>query len=236
MIHIAICDDEKPFVEHFLQLLTRYSDEQGQAIRTTVYNDGLALIERYDPSIDLLFLDIRMRLVDGLQAAEHVRRQDERVGIIFLTTFADYALKGYEYQATNYILKPLGYARLKTELDRFISRRRRTEAPALVIANNGGHFKVPLRAIHYIETYKRNLLVHTEQGDIVCYQSMKEMEARLAENDFVRCHTSYLVNLPYVKDVKKLELELVSGEHVPISQPKRKSVMARLADYWGDQL
>ena len=165
-----------------------------------------------------------------------MRRCDAEVGLIFLTTFAEYALVGYHYQATNYIVKPLGYARLKSELDRFVRQRRREEAPALVIANDDGRFKVPLRSIRYIETYRRNLLVHAEQGDIVSYKSMKEMEERLAENDFVRCHTSFLVNLFYVKDVQKLELELLDGEHVPISQPKRKSVMARLADYWGDQL
>lgn len=236
MIHIAICDDEKPFVDHFLALLARYSEERGEAIKTTTYDDGLALIEHYDPTIDLLFLDIRMRLIDGLQAAAHVRRQDAQVGLIFLTTYTEFALDGYTYQATNYIVKPLGYARLKAELDRFIARRRAEEASVLVIANDEGRFKVPLRAIHYIETFKRNLLLHAEQEDIICYCSMKEMEAQLAGNDFVRCHTSYLVNLFYVKDVKKLELELVSGEHIPISQPKRKAVMARLVEYWGDAL
>lgn len=236
MIHIAICDDEPTFVNHFRQLLDRYSAENGEPLKLTAYDDGLALIEQYDPTLDLIFLDIRMPLVDGLTAAEHVRRCDAEVGLIFLTTFAEYALEGYQYQATNYIVKPLGYARLKSELDRFVRQRRREEAPALVIANDDGRFKVPLRSIRYIETYRRNLLVHAEQGDIVSYKSMKEMEERLAENDFVRCHTSFLVNLFYVKDVQKLELELLDGEHVPISQPKRKSVMARLADYWGDQL
>lgn len=236
MIHIAICDDEPTFVNHFRQLLDRYSAENGEPLKLTAYDDGLALIEQYDPTLDLIFLDIRMPLVDGLTAAEQVRRCDAGVGLIFLTTFAEYALEGYQYQATNYIVKPLGYARLKSELDRFVRQRRREEAPALVIANDDGRFKVPLRSIRYIETYRRNLLVHAEQGDIVSYKSMKEMEERLAENDFVRCHTSFLVNLFYVKDVQKLELELLDGEHVPISQPKRKSVMARLADYWGDQL
>ena len=130
-----------------------------------------------------------MPLVDGLTAAEQVRRCDAKVGLIFLTTFAEYALEGYQYQATNYIVKPLGYARLKSELDRFVRHRRQQEAPALVIANDDGRFKVPLRSIRYIETYRRNLLVHAEQGDSVSYKSMKEMEERPGENDFVRCHT-----------------------------------------------
>lgn len=177
-----------------------------------------------------------MRLVDGLTAAEHVRRQDAQVGIIFLTTLADYALEGYQYDATNYIIKPLSYARLKAELDKFIRHRLREQKPALVVVNDDGRFKVALRSIYYIETHKRNLLLHTEQGEIVSYKSMKEMEERLSASDFVRCHTSYLVNLFYVKDVKKLELELLDGARIPISQPRRKATMARLADYWGELL
>lgn len=233
MIHVGICDDEKVFVDHLTQLLARYSDETGQEIKTTAYYDGLELIEHYDTTLDLIFLDIRMRLVDGLKTAECVRKQDERVAIIFLTTLSEYALEGYQYQATNYIVKPLGYARLKSEMDRFIARHSKETLPALVVANDDGRFKVPLESIHYIETYKRNLLLHAEQGDIVCYKSMKEMEAELATADFLRCHTSYLVNLFYVQNVQKLELTLVTGEKVPISQPKRKAVMTRLAEYWG---
>lgn len=236
MNHIAICDDEKPFVKQLTALLERYSEESGRLLKVTPYDDGLDLIEQYDPTIELIFLDIRMRLLDGLKTAEYVRQQDAEVGIIFLTTLADYALEGYQYQATNYIIKPLGYARLKAELDKFFVRRQKEDTPSLVIANDDGRYKLPLKSIRYIETYKRNLLVHAEQGDIICYKSMKEMEAQLKGADFVRCHTSYLVHLFYVEKVEKLDLTLSSGEHVPISQPKRKAVMARLADYWGEML
>lgn len=76
------------------------------------------LIEKYDPSIDLIFLDIQMRLLDGLHTAERLRQMDENVGLIFLTTLTQYGLEGYKYQATNYIIKPLKYVRLKAELDR----------------------------------------------------------------------------------------------------------------------
>lgn len=236
MYHIAICDDEKPFVDQLTRQLERYGAESGRPLKVTTYDDGLALIEHYDPSIDLIFLDIRMRLVDGLKAAEYVRKQDAEVGLIFLTTLAEYALEGYQYQATNYIVKPLGYARLKSELDRFFGRRQKQDAPALVITNDDGRFKVPLRSIRYIETCKRNLLVHAEQGDLIAHKSMKEMEERLDAHDFLRCHTSFLVNLFYVENVEKLELVLAGGARVPISQPKRKAVMARLAEYWGDLL
>ena len=107
MIHIAICDDEKEFVLHLTELLKRYAGESGEEIRISVYYDGLELIEKYDTTIDLIFLDIQMKLVDGLHTAGRIRQMDEKVGIIFLTTLTQYGLEGYKYRADNYIIKPM---------------------------------------------------------------------------------------------------------------------------------
>lgn len=236
MLHIAICDDEKDFVEHLTGLLLQYSRDTGREIKITAYYDGMELIEKYDTTIDLIFLDICMKMVNGLHAAERIRQMDENVGIIFLTTLTQYGLEGYKYQATNYIIKPLKYVRLKSEMDKFIRRRQKDETPSLVFANDTGKYKVSLKSIRYIETYNRNLMFHTENENIICYKSMKEVEKQLQDKSFVRCHTSYIVNLFYVKGIKKLDIELITGETIPVSQPKRKEFMERLADYWGDFL
>ena len=231
MTHIAICDDEKSFVAYLNELVTRYAAETGQEIKISLYYDGMELIERYDSSIDLIFLDIQMKLVDGLRAADRIRRMDEKAGIIFLTTLTQYGLEAF-----NYIIKPIKYVRLKAELDQWMKKHQKEENPAIAVANDTGKYRVFLKSLRYLETYKRNLLLHTEQEEIICYKSMKEMERELAGQGFVRCHTSYIVNLFYVKGVKKLEIELVTGEKVPISQPKRKEFMEKLADYWGELL
>lgn len=236
MLHVAICDDEEKFVRHLTGLLRQYSEETGQDIKITAYYDGMELIDHYDATIDLIFLDIRMRLLDGLHTAGRIRQMNENVGIIFLTTLTQYGLEGYKYQAASYIIKPIKYTRLKSELDKFIGRIQKEENPSLIIANDTGKYKVFLRSIRYVETFNRNLMFHTDQENILCYKSMKEIERELEDRDFVRCHTSYLVNLFYVKGVKKLDIELITGETLPISQPRRKTFMERLTDYWGDFL
>lgn len=170
------------------------------------------------------------------RAAEQIRKLDSKVAIIFLTTLTQYGLEGYQYQATNYIIKPLQYIRLKAEMDKFLARRQTEPDPFLLIVNDTGKYKVFLRDLRYIETFNRNLLCHTEQENILSYKSMKEMESTLQGQGFARCHTSYLVNLFFVKGVKKLEITLVTGETIPISQPKRKEFMERLTEYWGDLL
>lgn len=236
MLHIAICDDEAAFVSHLEGLLARYQEETGTALKISVFRDGADLVDPYDPSLDLIFLDIQMASMDGLRAARRIRALDSRVGLIFLTTLAQYGLEGYQYQAENYILKPIQYVRLKAELDKFLVRRQRQADPFLLISNDTGKYKVDLRELGYIETFNRNLLCHTQQENLICYKSMKEMEAQLKGKGFARCHTSYLVNLFYVKGVKKLELSLITGETLPISQPKRKGFLEELTEYWGDQL
>lgn len=236
MIHIAICDDEKSFVARLNEQLERYAAETGEEIKVTVYYDGMELIEKYDTSIDLIFLDIQMKLVNGLRTAEHIRRMDENVSIIFLTTLTQYGLEGYKYRADNYIVKPMKYVRLKAEMEQWRKRHQKDESPSVVISNDTGKYKIFLKSLRYVETFNRNLLLHTEQENILCYKSMKEMERELEGMGFARCHTSYLVNLGYVKNAKKLEIELITGEKLPVSQPRRKEFMEKLAAYWGDML
>ena len=222
LLHVAICDDEETFVQHLNALLTRYAQETGIALKISTYRDGADLVDPYDASLDLIFLDIQMCAMDGLRAAEQIRKLDSK--------------EGYQYQATNYIIKPLQYIRLKAEMDKFLARRQTEPDPFLLIVNDTGKYKVFLRDLRYIETFNRNLLCHTEQENILSYKSMKEMESTLQGQGFARCHTSYLVNLFFVKGVKKLEITLVTGETIPISQPKRKEFMERLTEYWGDLL
>ncbi len=204
MIHIAICDDEKEFIAHLTELLERYSKENGEEIKISAYYDGLELTEKYDTTIDLIFLDIQMKLVDGLKTAARIRQMDEKAGLIFLTTLTQYGLEGYRYQADNYIIKPMKYVRLKAEMDRWLKKHRKDDSPYIVVTNDTGKYKVFLKSLRYAETFGRNLLFHVEEENIICYKSMKEMER-------------------------------VTGEALPISQPKRKEVMERLAlDYQDD--
>lgn len=236
MLHIAICDDEQKFTEQLHELLKHYEQEAGELFRITTFCDGSELIDHYDTTIDLIFLDIKMNKMNGFKTAELIRQKDSQVSIIFLTTLTQYGLEGYKYQATNYIIKPMKYARLKSEMDRWIETHRKNDVSSIIVTNDTGKYKIPLKSLRYVETFNRNLLLHTEDENIVCYKSMKEMGQELCDYSFARCHTSYIVNLFYIKGVKKLEVELITGQKLPISQPKRKSFMDQLTQYWGDML
>lgn len=142
MFHIAICDDEKELIIDLKSLLRRYEEESGRELCVSEFGDGSELLQNYQSDFDLIFMDIQMEKLDGLKTAEKIRRMDDTVGLFFLTSLPQYVWKGYEYGAANYLLKPLKYARLKMELDRFFSRYQGKEEPYLSFANDTGKYKV----------------------------------------------------------------------------------------------
>jgi DNA-binding LytR/AlgR family response regulator len=236
MYHIAICDDEKKFTLDLQGLLARYSAETGQVIKVSSFMDGAELIEEYPLDADLIFLDIRMEKMSGLQAAEKIREKDANVSIVFLTSLAQYALEGYKYSAASYIIKPIHYSRLKSELDKLLVQNTHKGATYIIAENDAGRYKISLSSLSHIETFNRNLMLHTDKENIISYRTMRDVERELESHSFVRCHAGYLVNLFYVKQIEKLEIELINGDIIPISQMKRKLVLEKLSEYWGGKL
>lgn len=237
MYQIAICDDDQSFIQDLKINLERYAVDTGREFYFFEFHDGIELLENYQPDFDLIFMDIKMEKLNGLKTAEEIRKTDSTVGLFFLTSLSQYVWKGYEYGAINYLLKPMKYGRLKMELDRFFSRYQGREEGYLSFSNDNGKYKVLYKNLRYAETQKRNVLLHFDEQEQVIYKNMKEIASLLeAQRQFARCHASFIVNMAYVKSVENLEAVLTTGERVPISQPKRKEFMAKLADFWGDML
>lgn len=237
MYQIVICDDDQSFIQDLKINLERYAADTGREFCFFEFHDGIELLENYQPDFDLIFMDIKMEKLNGLKTAEEIRKTDSTVGLFFLTSLSQYVWKGYEYGAINYLLKPMKYGRLKMELDRFFSRYQGREEGYLSFSNDNGKYKVLYKNLRYAETQKRNVLLHFDGQEQVIYKNMKEIALLLeAQRQFARCHASFIVNMVYVKSVENLEAVLTTGERVPISQPKRKEFMAKLADFWGDML
>lgn len=237
MYQIVICDDESSSIIELKTILTQYANETGKEFAFYEFHDGTELLQNYQMDFDLIFMDIKMEKLNGLKTAGEIRKIDDTVGLFFLTSLPQYVWQGYEYGAINYLLKPLKYGRLKMELDRFFARYQGREEAYISFSNDSGKYKVLYKDLRYAETAKRNVLLHFEDEEQVIYKNMKEIASLLEkQRQFARCHASFIVNMAYVKSVEDLEVVLRTGERVPISQPKRKEFMAKLADFWGDML
>ena len=129
---------------------------------------------------------------------------------------------------------PLERRRMEMELDRWVGTLLQKEEPYICFHNDTGNYRILLKNISYIETYNRNLLIHTAEQNIVCYWKMKDMESKIVSYGFSRNHSSYIVNLFYVENIEKNEVKLSTGERLPISKTKKKEFMEDIAEYWGN--
>lgn len=234
MLRIAVAENEKQCRQDLQDHIHRFAKESGVPCCADVYSNGSGLLEHYKGQYDVLFLDIQMGGLDGLKTAEEIRRLDQKVVIVFVGSTAQYAIRGYCVQAANFLLKPVGYHTLAEELKKAAERARRDSARYLLVRTEHGLNRLEISAISFIETMERRVLIHAGGLEYQCKEAMKDLERRLTENGFFRCHNAYLVNLAYVESVERSAV-IVDGCRLLLSRYKRKPFLEALSQYTGGQ-
>jgi len=235
MIRIAIVEDEKRYQEQLKEYLHQYEKEHSCSFDITVYTDGDEIADNYRCEYDIILLDIKMQFMDGMTAAEKIREKDGQVIIMFITNMTNYAIRGYEVDALDYILKPITYFAFVKKLERAVARLgRREQKRSVRIQVSSGVQKIFVEDICYIESNGHVLVFHTIKGEYKTYLNMKDMEDELGAHNFFRCNRGYLVNLKYVDGVYD-GCAMVNGDSLVISRAKKKEFMSALADYIGEE-
>lgn len=229
-MHIAVCDDEDLFREYLKGLLLEYSFRMNEEIRISEYSCGDALLEAYlqrrIDGCDLIFLDIRMDGMDGMETAERLRAEGCGCLIVFLTSLVEYAPRGYEVNAFRYLLKE----QAKTDLGRVLDacRRELSGEEYFCFAYERCRRSIPKRDILYFESRKRLVILHTAGEEYQFYQKLDELELQLSGEGFLRCHRSFLVQERHIKSWKENALWLEDGSELPVSRTYEKEVNRRL--------
>lgn len=231
-LRVAIVEDEDAAARDLEDCLTTYCARQGISCTAERFRDGAAFLDQYAPRYDIIFMDIKMPGVDGMSAARALRRADSVTTLIFVTSMVQYAVKGYEVDALDFIVKPVQYFSFEMKMKRAVqavSLKRGRE----VLLSVGGVVRVlPSSAIYYVEVMNHDLTYHTSEGDFTVRGKLSAVEQELPGEAFFRCSTSYLVNLQHVTKVEG-ELVRVGGGDVRISRGRKKALMAALAAYMG---
>ena len=235
MVNIVICENDKNDQEFVKDKVVEILDDLDIEYEIKVYNSGDDLLEGYDKYTDIILLDIQMDGLDGMETARKIREFDDNVEIIFITSFVEYALEGYEVNAYRYLLKHVKDENLRTSLINCLNDRNFVKR-SIVIKEGDTRIKISLKDIMYIEVQGNDITVHTLKDTYRTKGTMSNFETEINSNMFVRCHKSYLVNLEYIKSIKRYTSILVNDEEVPLSRNKYKEIKDRFFEMIEDKL
>ncbi|MHB8127998.1 MAG: LytR/AlgR family response regulator transcription factor [Mobilitalea sp.] len=236
MIKIAIVEDEAIYSDQLNGYLTKYQEEYYEDMKITIYSDGEDIIENYNVQFDIILMDIEMRFMNGMKAAETLRKIDKEVIIMFITNSPQYAVNGYSVDALDYILKPITYFSFSQRLNRAISRMKNRSKQFITITNKSGIWKIDCSDIYYIESNGHRLTYITSQGKFESTSiSMKKIEQTLKEDVFFRCNSGYLVNLEHVLGIDE-DYAIVNKTRLLISRSRKSEFLKALINYMGDSV
>ncbi len=234
MLNIVILEDRTEQAERLTQMLLDYAAANGDfAYSLTVYDRSIPLLTEYKCDADILFLDIQVPDMLGMEVARRIRQMDDRVMIIFITMLTQYAIEGYSVGAFDYVLKPVRFEEFSTKMDR--ARRmlaHQNTSMTLEVRTKEEIRRLNVDEISFIEVSNHDILIHTDSETIRQWGNLKSYEDKLAPAHFVRCSAAFLVNLKYVRAVNGASVT-AGGQELPLSNTRRKEFLAALAQYKG---
>lgn len=236
MIKISICDDEISFCKSLEQMLMNYAHSYGISIDIKMFTSSFCFLDSYSPDTDIVFLDILMPLQNGLSVAKELRKKDPNVCLIFLTSLRQYVFKGYDFQAYQYILKPITARRIELLMNELIPKIRQDDRQYIFVKVKGDVHRIDISDLIYIETQSRKALLHLFSGTLLVNKKLQDFENVLPQNSFFRCQASFIVNLAYIKDITGYQIYLTTDDVVPISKQKKRTLLEHLALYLGGEI
>ena len=229
MLRIAICDDETDARDALRIQLEQVLIEETEEI-VYEFSSGVnaaSWLEKHPGEIDLLFLDVEMKGLSGMDTAEKIRTFNNDLIIVFVTGYSDYVFDGYRVGALDYLMKPVSIERLMNLFHRVRAKLTREESQTFTIKNIDGTWRFKLCDILYFYSDRRKVTLVTPNGKYPFYAKLDEIEARLASH-FVRIHQRYLIN-PAAVDYLRNDSVMLGDTELPCSRRYKEAAIARIA-------
>ncbi len=217
MLSIAVCDDEVIECCNMEKRIKRVMEEMKIPCIIRQFRSGGELLQTLE-SFDIVFLDIIMQEMDGMKTAQLFRRKAFDKILIFVSSSREYVFEAYDVEAFQYLLKPVEDRKLKNVLQKAVQKTERRSQEFIIVSRERQKKKLFLDDIYYFEIQGRIVDAHGPEGIFTYYEQIGELENKLRDKGFFRCHKSYLINLKYVDGYNRQEVILENGERIVIAK------------------
>lgn len=233
MINIGVCDDELQHRINIKELLNKLLNTYPISYNIYEYSSGEELLNNYPENLDILIMDIQMKLINGMETAKKIREFDENLEIIFMTSFLEFMQDGYEVKAYRYILKPITESKISKNILSCINEIIKKRSNYLTINVKNYIDRIKIDSILYIETDRPNILIYTSDKIYSTKMSISKIEKILSEYGFFRCHNSYVVNLKLIESMNNNTITL-KNKSIPVSKYRTKALKLAITNVLGD--
>ncbi len=236
MVTIFLCDDNQQMINKYSNLINKLAHKNRITFTLSTFESGEALFFHLSDSpnqADIIYLDILMGALNGIETAKQLRKLGCNSEIIFLTTSEDYVFEAFDASPVQYLVKEsTSEERFEEILLRAVSLGEGKKTEMFVCESSSVRKVIPIKDISYFEIYKRLVRVHYQGGEsFEYYGTLEQLEKEMLEKDFVRVHRSYMVNLQYIRKFQRPNLILKTGEVIPIGVTYTKLVDQAFSEY-----
>ncbi len=230
MIKMCIVEDDGSTRNALKGFIRRYAEQNGQPSDVFAYGDATSFFAEYSKDTDIVLMDIELPDLNGLEAVRKLRLIDSRVIVIFVTNLAQYAVKGYEVNAFDFIVKPVSYYQFAMKLRRALEYLHTLRNREIWVTTRHGKRMVAASELRYVEAMKHVITYHTTAGEVVGSGTLKRVLDDLEGLPFALCNRCYLVNLSYITEIKGNTV-VVGGRELQIAAPRRKAFLTSFNEY-----
>lgn len=236
MLKIAICDDEKYYRDQIHALLSAYLEARGLNAATDFFSSGKDFLTERDNLVkyDIVFLDINMAEVDGIQTAQKMCEYRSKTCIVLVTAYMNYVLEGYKVGAVRYIMKDAMDTQMKECMDAILQKMQLREVTFSFLEGEKTFYTDNLL---YVESRRHKCIFYYMEKKLATYQmygKLDQIEEKLSGYRFLRIHKSFLVNMKHVRKIGNYLAVLDCGEELPVPRLRFQKVREAFAAYKGE--
>lgn len=235
MIKIGLCDDNNLYIDQLYKILKNISHSNNINVEITSFTSGedlVAFCSCHPNYFDILFLDILMGEMNGINTAQAIRKIYSDIYIVFVTNSKEYALDSYSVNAYNYILKPFSNESISEIFLDLYEKVNLNRKNIVYVKSNQDIYTLHLNKVVYFESNLRKITAHMNNGEkITFYNKMSNLENEIKNSEFIRCHRSFLVNLIYIKNIVELDVITTDNNYISISKKYLNAVRDAFTSY-----